>query len=56
LHLTPPRVKPPIGLVRRRTLVGHSTGGGEIVRYIGRHGTARVSKLVLIPAVPPLML
>ncbi|PRY66998.1 non-heme chloroperoxidase [Glaciihabitans tibetensis] len=38
------------------TLVGHSTGGGEIVRYIGRHGTARVAKLVLVSAVPPFML
>src|ERR1700723_2499154 len=38
------------------TLVGHSTGGGEVVRYIGRHGTKRVSKAVLISAVPPLML
>ena len=38
------------------TLVGHSTGGGEIVRYVGRHGTARVAKLVLVSAVPPLML
>lgn len=37
-------------------LVGHSTGGGEIVRYVGRHGTARVAKLVLVAAVPPLML
>jgi non-heme chloroperoxidase len=37
------------------TLVGHSTGGGEIVRYVGRHGTARVAKLVLVAAVPPLM-
>jgi len=37
-------------------LVGHSTGGGEVVRYVGRHGTDRVSKLVLIGAVPPLML
>jgi non-heme chloroperoxidase len=36
--------------------VGHSTGGGEVVRYIGRHGTKRVSKAVLIGAVPPLML
>jgi len=36
--------------------VGHSTGGGEVTRYIGRHGTARVSKAVLIGAVPPLML
>ncbi|MER7608836.1 alpha/beta hydrolase [Nocardioides sp. NPDC127503] len=38
------------------TLVGHSTGGGEIVRYVGRHGTARVARLVLVSAVPPLML
>jgi non-heme chloroperoxidase len=38
------------------TLVGHSTGGGEIVHYVGRHGTARVSRLVLVSAVPPLML
>jgi non-heme chloroperoxidase len=37
-------------------LVGHSTGGGEVVRYIGRHGTARLAKLVLVNAVPPLML
>jgi len=36
--------------------VGHSTGGGEVVRYIGRHGTKRVSKAVLISAIPPLML
>src|SRR5215813_4206611 len=38
------------------TLVGHSTGGGEVARYIGRHGTSRVAKAVLIGAVPPLML
>lgn len=38
------------------TLVGHSTGGGEVARYIGRHGTKRVSKAVLIGAVPPVML
>lgn len=37
-------------------LVGHSTGGGEATRYIGRHGTQRVAKVVLIGAVPPLML
>ncbi|MGY6025409.1 alpha/beta fold hydrolase [Streptomyces spinosirectus] len=37
-------------------LVGHSTGGGEVTRYIGRHGTARVAKLVLLGAIPPLML
>jgi non-heme chloroperoxidase len=36
--------------------VGHSTGGGEVARYIGRHGTKRVSKAVLVSAVPPLML
>ena len=36
--------------------VGHSTGGGEVARYIGRHGTRRVAKTVLISAVPPLML
>jgi non-heme chloroperoxidase len=36
--------------------VGHSTGGGEVARYIGRHGTGRVAKAVLIGAVPPLML
>ncbi len=36
--------------------VGHSTGGGEVVRYIGRHGSKRVAKAVLIGAVPPLML
>lgn len=37
-------------------LVGHSTGGGEVVRYIARHGSSRVSKVILISAVPPLML
>jgi len=37
-------------------LVGHSTGGGEVARYIGRHGTKRVAKGVLIAAVPPIML
>jgi non-heme chloroperoxidase len=36
--------------------VGHSTGGGEVARYIGRHGTSRVARAVLISAVPPLML
>jgi non-heme chloroperoxidase len=35
--------------------VGHSTGGGEVARYIGRHGTGRVAKAVLIGAVPPVM-
>ncbi|RQS63136.1 alpha/beta fold hydrolase [Burkholderia sp. Bp8984] len=42
--------------VRDATLVGHSTGGGEVARYIGRHGTTRVAKAVLIGAVPPIML
>jgi non-heme chloroperoxidase len=36
--------------------VGHSTGGGEVTRYIGRHGTQRVAKAVLVGAIPPLML
>jgi len=38
------------------TMIGHSTGGGEVARYIGRHGSTRVAKAVLIGAVPPLML
>src|SRR5690554_894078 len=38
------------------TLVGFSTGGGEVARYIGQHGTSRVGKAVLVSAVPPLML
>ena len=42
--------------LREVTLVGHSTGGGEVARYIGRHGTARVARAVLIAAVPPLLL
>src|ERR671936_1209749 len=42
--------------LRDAVLVGHSTGGGEVARYIGRHGTKRVAKAVLIGAVPPLML
>ena len=37
-------------------LVGHSTGGGEVTRYLGRHGTKRVAKAVLVGAIPPLML
>ncbi len=37
-------------------LVGHSTGGGEVTRYIGRHGTSRIAKAVLVDAIPPLML
>jgi non-heme chloroperoxidase len=39
--------------LKNATLVGHSTGGGEVARYIGRHGSKRVSKAVLIAAVPP---
>jgi non-heme chloroperoxidase len=42
--------------LRDATLVGHSTGGGEVTRYIGRHGGGRVAKAVLLAAVPPLML
>ena len=42
--------------LRNAIHVGHSTGGGEVARYIGRHGTKRVEKAVLISAVPPLML
>ncbi len=42
--------------IKDAMLVGHSTGGGEVVRYIGRHGTKRLSKAVLIGAVPPTML
>jgi non-heme chloroperoxidase len=42
--------------LKQVTLVGHSTGGGEVARYIGRYGTSRVARAVLIAAVPPLML
>ena len=42
--------------LRDAILVGHSTGGGEVTRFIGRHGTRQVAKLVLVGAVPPLML
>ena len=42
--------------LRDLVMVGHSTGGGEVARYIGRHGTARVAKVVMVGAVPPLML
>jgi non-heme chloroperoxidase len=42
--------------VKNAIHVGHSTGGGEVARYIGRHGTRRVAKAVLIGAIPPLML
>ena len=42
--------------LRDAVLIGHSTGGGEVARYIGRHGTSRVKKAVLVAAVPPIML
>ena len=42
--------------LKQVTLVGHSTGGGEVARYIGRYGTSRVAKAVLIAAVPPLVI
>jgi len=42
--------------LRQAIHVGHSTGGGEVAHYIGRHGTGRVAKAVLIGAIPPLML
>jgi len=42
--------------LKNAILVGFSTGGGEVARYVGRHGTKRVAKLVLVSAVPPLML
>jgi non-heme chloroperoxidase len=42
--------------LRNVTLVGHSAGGGDVARYIGRHGSGRVSKVVLVSAIPPLML
>ncbi len=42
--------------LRDIVLVGHSTGGGEVTRYIGRHGTERVARVVLLGAIPPLML
>src|SRR5437660_11965132 len=41
--------------LKKATLVGHSTGGGEVARYIGRHGTKRVAGAVLIAAVPPIV-
>jgi len=41
--------------LKKAVLVGHSTGGGEVARYIGRHGSARVAKAVLVGAVPPQM-
>ncbi|EHK63589.1 non-heme chloroperoxidase [Achromobacter arsenitoxydans SY8] len=42
--------------LKQISMVGHSTGGGEVARYIGRHGTGRVARAVLIGAVPPVML
>jgi len=42
--------------LRDATLVGFSTGGGEVARYVGRHGTSRVAQVVLVSAVPPFML
>src|SRR5262249_4927186 len=42
--------------LKEATLVGHSTGGGEVARYIGRYGTKRVAKAALIAAGPPIML
>jgi len=42
--------------LKKAILIGHSTGGGEVTRYIGRHGTKRVEKVVLIGAVPPILL
>lgn len=41
--------------LKEAVMIGHSTGGGEVARYLGRHGTARVAKAVLIGAVPPVM-
>jgi non-heme chloroperoxidase len=41
--------------LKQTVMVGHSTGGGEVTRYIGRHGTKRVAKAVLVSAIPPLM-
>jgi non-heme chloroperoxidase len=41
--------------LKEAVLVGHSVGGGEVTRYVGRHGTQRVAKLVLISAIPPIM-
>jgi len=42
--------------LRDAVMIGHSTGGGEVTRYLGRHGTGRVAKAVLVSAIPPLML
>src|SRR3954463_7950919 len=50
------RYKPCKAKLRGAIHIGHSTGGGEVTRYIGRHGTGRVAKAVLLSAVPPQML
>ena len=42
--------------IRNAVMIGHSTGGGEVARYLGRYGTKRVTKAVLVSAIPPLML
>ena len=55
LRRRPIRTHPEAHL-KNAVLVGHSTGGGEVARYIGRHGSNRVAKAVLIGAVPPIML
>ena len=41
--------------LKRAALVGHSIGGGEVTRYVGRHGTSRLSRVILVGAIPPLM-
>lgn len=42
--------------LKKTTLIGHSAGAGDVTRYVGKHGTGRVSKVVLVSAIPPLML
>jgi non-heme chloroperoxidase len=42
--------------LKSAVFVGHSSGGGEVVRYLGRHGTKRVKKAITISSIPPLML
>ena len=46
---------PRIWILRNAIHIGHSTGGGEVARYVARHGQGRVAKAVLIGAVPPIM-
>jgi non-heme chloroperoxidase len=41
--------------IKDAMLIGHSTGGGEVIRFLGRHGTSRVSKAVIVGAIPPVM-